>query len=100
MKKIIVALSTLFCTILIMVSIYNFIPKEPAEMHTSQNSITYIVADYNGKVAVFEKGSTQPLTVYDIYTHLLPENDIELLRRGIEFSDMEALQHCLEDMGL
>ena len=99
MKKLIVALSTIFCAILIMVSIYTSMPaKQP---YTAEEPVTeYTLRDYGGKVAVFENDSKTPLVVYEIYTHLLPENDIELLRRGIKVSSREQLQSCLEDLGL
>ncbi|MBR6519058.1 MAG: hypothetical protein IKT63_05230 [Oscillospiraceae bacterium] len=56
--------------------------------------------DFGGKVAVFEDGMQEPVAVYDIYTHLLPENDIELLRRGIHVDTLSELQSRLEDLGL
>ena len=99
MKKLIVALSTIFCTILIMVSIYNLFPARTDEPQTTSEPL-YIVADYGGKVAVFDNVNTEPLIVYDIYTHLLPENDIELLRKGIKINSDVQLQSCLEDLGL
>ncbi|MBE6895155.1 MAG: hypothetical protein E7483_06110 [Ruminococcaceae bacterium] len=99
MKKLIIALSTIFCTILIMVSIYTFLPRKQPEPIT-ENTVEYTVKDYGGKVAVFENESSSPLVVYEIYTHLLPENDIELLRKGIKVTTQEQLQTCLEDLGL
>ena len=100
MKKLIVALSTIFCTILIIVSIYNLIPSKADDTPQPASEPLYIVADYKGKVAVFESIDDNPLIVYDIYTHLLPENDIELLRKGITISSDAQLQSCLEDLGL
>ena len=99
MKKLIIALSTIFCTILIMVSIYTFLPDR-SPISAEETQLQYIVKDYGGKVAVFDDNSNIPLVVYEIYTHLLPENDIELLRRGITVTSQEQLQSCLEDLGL
>ena len=99
MKKLIIALSTIFCTILIMVSIYTFLPQKP-QTDADETQLRYIVKDYGGKVAVFDTSSNIPLVIYEIYTHLLPENDIELLRRGIVVTSREQLQSCLEDLGL
>ena len=62
--------------------------------------INYIVKDYGGKVAVFAPQQEQPLVVYEVYTHLLPENDIELLRKGITVDDDLQLMKTLEDFGL
>ena len=100
MRKLAVALSTIFCAILIIVSIYTFIPNKSSPSAEAEISRGYIIMDYGGKVAVFEDGSEQPVTVYDIYTHLLPENDIELLRKGIHVDNLSQLQTCLEDLGL
>ena len=99
MKKLIIALSTIFCTILIMVSIYTFVPRQQPEP-ADDIQVEYTVKDYGGKVAVFENDGSTPVVVYEIYTHLLPENDIELLRRGIKVTSQEQLQTCLEDLGL
>lgn len=103
MRKTVVALSTIFCSILIMVSVYSFIPKNisknPSEP-ISETQTGYTISDLNGKVAVFEDGKDEPLAVYDIYTHLLPENDIELLRKGIHVDNLIQLQSRLEDLGL
>lgn len=102
MKKLIIALSTIFCAILIMVSIYTFLPSKQPEptADTAETQLEYTVKDYGGKVAVFADNSSSPLVVYEIYTHLLPENDIELLRKGIKVTSQEQLQTCLEDLGL
>ena len=60
----------------------------------------YIVKDYGGKVAVFNPDENQPIAVYEVYVHLLPENDIELLRKGIPVDDDYTLQKTLENFGL
>lgn len=99
MKKLIIALSTIFCAILIMVSIYTFIPQKQT-VPIEETQVEYTLRDYGGKVAVFENDSSTPMVVYEIYTHLLPENDIEMLRRGIKIATREQLQTCLEDLGL
>ncbi|MBE6878850.1 MAG: hypothetical protein E7488_06790 [Ruminococcaceae bacterium] len=100
MKKLAVALSTIFCTILIMVSVSTFLPKNDNHPAEKQLTAGYTVMDFGGKVAVFKDGRDEPMAVYDIYTHLLPENDIELLRRGIHVDTLNELQTCLEDLGL
>lgn len=60
----------------------------------------YTVKEYGGKLAVFGRGNEEPLAVYEVYVHLLPENDIELLRKGISVDDDYTLQKTLEDFGL
>ena len=100
MRRLIIALSTIFCAFLIAVSIYTLLPQNNPPSARSAAEQQYIVADWGGKVAVFENGKTEPVVVYDIYVHLLPENDIEILRRGIKVSSESQLQSCLEDLGL
>ena len=54
------------------------------------------VAVYTGEASAPDA----PLAVYDIYTRLLPENDLLHLQKGIPvYSDAE-LQTLLEDFGL
>ena len=100
MKKTIIALSTIFCTILIMVSIYSFIPRQGENTPSDEAVQKYVITDYSGKVAVFIKDENEPMVVYEVYTHLLPENDIEILRKGIEVDGLSELQVRLEDFGL
>ena len=100
MKKLAVALSTIFCAVLIVISVYTFLPENNNHQAENEISTGYIIMDFGGKVAVFEDGTEKPVAVYDIYTHLLPENDIELLRRGIHVDNLSELQSRLEDLGL
>lgn len=60
----------------------------------------YILKEYGGRLAVFVPDENEPLAVYDVYVHLLPENDIEILRKGIKITSDYALQKALEDFGL
>ncbi len=99
MKKIFLALCTIFCTALIAISIYQMKITPPAEADTPAQ-IAYIVKEYGGKVAVFTPEETEPVAVYEVYVHLLPENDIEILRKGIEVDDDYTLLKTLEDFGL
>ena len=57
MKKLIVALSTIFCAFLIAVSIYTLLPQNNPPSARSAAEQQYIVADWGGKVAVFEEGA-------------------------------------------
>lgn len=99
MKKIFLALCTIFCTGLIAVSIYTM--KNYSEQQISEpTEIKYVVKEYGGKVAVFNSEETIPIAVYKIYVHLLPENDVELLRKGISVDDDYTLLKTLENFGL
>lgn len=58
---------------------------------------TYVVREYEGKVAVFVGGDTQPGMVLDVYVSYLPEADRRLLETGIAVEDYPKLVRLLED---
>ncbi len=99
MKKLFLCVCTLFCTALITISIYTMKNLRPHTIDTPKET-AYVVREHGGKIAVFNSGENEPLVVYDIYVHLLPENDIELLRRGIDVDDDYTLLKTLESFGL
>ena len=99
MKKLILCFCTIFCTALICISIWQM--KNTAPQPIAQPTQTaYIVKEYGGKLAVFTQDAAQPIAVYDVYIHLLPENDIEILRKGIPVDDDYTLLKTLENFGL
>ena len=99
MKKLILCFCTIFCTALICISIWQM--KNTAPRPIAQPAQTaYIVKEYGGKLAVFTPDEVQPIAVYDVYIHLLPENDIEILRKGIAVDDDYTLLKTLENFGL
>ena len=67
--------------------------SQPAE-------VAYIVKEYGGKLAVFTQDESEPIAVYEVYVHLLPENDIEILRKGIPVDNDYTLLKTLENYGL
>jgi len=99
MKKLVLALCTIFCTALIVISIYQMKITSQTPI-ANPADVSYIVKEYGGKIAVFTPEEDEPLAVYEVYVHLLPENDIELLRRGITVDDDYTLIKTLEDFGL
>ncbi|MBQ3691832.1 MAG: hypothetical protein II931_00695, partial [Clostridia bacterium] len=58
---------------------------------------TYIVKNYEGKVACFEEGSTTPFMITEIYVINLPPLDREMLENGIEAVGAKKLSRVLED---
>ena len=69
------------------------------EAQTPPAAPLYTVKDEGGRVAVIdqEKGSEEVLR---LYTHLLPEKDVEALREGIPVYSEAELSALLEDLGL
>lgn len=99
MKKILISLWLVLCSAAICAGIY-LMTIESAEYANTDTKPMYTIKEYGGKVAVYTQGSREPTEVYDIYVHLLPENDIELLRKGIAIQDDYDLRKTLEDLGL
>ena len=48
---------------------------------------------------MFAAEGGEPLRVYDVYTHLLPESDVAALQKGIPVESEERLDRLLEDFG-
>ncbi len=60
----------------------------------------YLLKDNGGKLALYNADGTGPLAEYDIYTRLLPENDVLALQGGVAVRSESELQRRLEDYGL
>ncbi len=68
------------------------------ETETPTNSLSYIVKDFNGNVAVFEVDSEKPFKVTEVATNTLPKVDQEKLIEGIEVTSQKELNTLLEDL--
>ena len=65
-------------------------PTEPA----------YLLKDNAGHLALYTGEGEGPLAEYEIYTRLLPEQDLLALQQGVPVTDETDLQRKLEDYGL
>lgn len=63
------------------------------------NSLSYIVKDFNGSVAVFEPENPKPVRVTDVYISHLPKSDQKMLSHGIRVKNQSELNTLLEDLG-
>lgn len=90
---------SLICAISLMISLFFFI-KPPFSSSNAQSSYAYTLKDYHGKLALYPNGSDVPIEIYEVYTYLLPEQDVLSLQVGIPLKDEEQLQRLLEDFGL
>lgn len=67
-------------------------------MGTTTVSLSYVVQEWNGQLAVFIKGQTHPDMIYeDVAVSALPPEEQERLRQGITVPDRAALNRLLED---
>lgn len=98
MPKVWIYLLALLCALGLAASVAVFTLR-PFEEEAPESS--YTLRDWHGRLALFESGeATLPVEVYDVYTHLLPENDVLSLQAGIPLENREQLQRLLEDFGL
>ena len=59
----------------------------------------YTLGEDSGKLALFKTGESAPVTRYEIYTGLLPEQDVAALQEGIPVATQKELRRYLEDFG-
>lgn len=57
----------------------------------------YRVAVYDGKIGVFRQGEIEPFLTADVEVYLLPQEDIALLRAGLEADTLAEVKAILED---
>ena len=60
---------------------------------------SYTLGEDSGKLARFKTGENTPVTRYEIYTGLLPEQDVAALQQGIPVATQKELRRYLEDFG-
>lgn len=60
----------------------------------------YLLKDHAGRLALYAADGSGPLAEYDVYTRLLPEQDLLALQQGVAVADDAELQKRLEDYGL
>ena len=60
---------------------------------------SYTLGEDSGKLALFKTGENTPVTRYEIYTGLLPEQDVAALQQGIPVATQKELRRYLEDFG-
>ena len=63
----------------------------------SKQQVIYTIREYEGKIAVFKNSDKKPMTVYESYTSLLPQQDRQRLQNGITVDNTTDLQKIIED---
>lgn len=79
---------------------YNLIHNSSQEMPSSSYSVSeesYLITVYDGKIGVFLNGDTKPFLTADVEVYLLPQEDQEILRKGIRAQSITAVKGVLED---
>lgn len=68
---------------------------EAAAAHEEQPS--YTVREYEGRLAVFRYGETEPFTTMDVRAAMLPDHDREQFRKGVDLYSEKELKQLMED---
>ena len=77
-----------------------FLPASAAQPQSSASAKPlYLLRDHAGYLALYDPESGQMIEQYEIYTRLLPDNDVDALREGIEIYSESELSRLLEDFG-
>ena len=98
MTKVWVSLLAVACAVSLGLSLFWMV--RPARTGPeSAFAAPYILKDHGGRLAVFAPEGGEPLQVYDVYTHLLPEGDVAALQAGIPLESLEQLDRLLGDFG-
>lgn len=97
MTKLWVSLLALLCVAGLGLSLFWMVRPAPAAPESA--AAPYLLKDYGGRLAVFAPEGGEPLRVYEVYTHLLPEGDVAALQQGIPVESQERLDRLLEDFG-
>lgn len=67
---------------------------------TSSHSLgtdNYTVTVYNGKIGVFKNNEKKPFLTADVNVYLLPQEDIDILKKGLHANNFSQVKSILED---
>ena len=73
------------------------LPDPEPRSQAGPEAEAYILGEWEGRLAVYRPGETEPESVLDVYLGLLPPADAQALREGIPVADDEELDRRLED---
>ena len=57
----------------------------------------YMLGEYQGRIASYRTGSTEPMEVFDVYLDSLPTVNQQELLHGIRAQTIQELQRLIED---
>ncbi len=97
-KQFITAISVIIAIIAIVaIIIYEKKPQNDAnKVAATTEHITYVLKDYKGRIAIYENDSESPVTVYEVNTNSLPEEDAKRIRTGIKADNSAELHNLIE----
>ncbi len=97
-KRLIILASVLIlCTALVIFSLTALAKQGVStETKTTENS-GYVLKDYLGRPAIFQKDNEKPMLILDVYTSELPPKDQKRLLEGIEAKSFEQILSLAEN---
>ena len=63
----------------------------------SNQSLKYLLKDFNGMLAVYERDKKSPIEVLDVRISSLPERDAEKIKKGIFANTLNEIYSIIED---
>jgi hypothetical protein len=96
-KFLIFSLLAIFCFTILFVSLNNDINRRSLRDDSKIIQDYFTIKEYDGKIAVYRNNEEKPYVVYDAYVSLLPEQDVQRLKKGIVTDDKNYLQSVIED---
>lgn len=99
---ILAALTGMFILMAVVIFLLFGQPKQASSQETqaSQSKIydyEYVMKEYNGEIGVFLPTKSTPEEILNIDISLLPEEDQDALKQGIEVKDQNSLRKLIED---
>ena len=75
-------------------------PKKKSSFTESEETTVaalYTITDYNGKIALFKRGYSMTVEIFDVNTNSLPKSYRELIIVGVTAYSDEVAQKLVED---
>ena len=66
----------------------------------SADAVCFVLKEYNGRIALLEEGTDEPLAVYKTPLSALYPSDAELIRKGIRLNSRAEISQLIEDLEL
>ena len=67
---------------------------------SAEDTVCFVLREYNGRIALFSESSSEPLAVYKTPLGSLYPGDIELLREGIRLKNRAEVTRLIADLGI
>lgn len=98
MKQIFFIITSVILLISVIISASLSSENQPSNAHENlPQPVTYVLKEYDGKIAVFENDADIPFRITDVYVKNLPQEDRLLLCEGIHAENDSELALLLED---